>query len=171
MCLEVIARWLCFHEQSEPRVCLLLTLVDYEVLHAFLGAAGAPQSLNRPLEDLLLLWYAQSQGQDLLLHTLFLQTHIYIIFTEAFLSPTRQKCFSSCFSNFNEIKTISVPILQENRPDLACSNNVSPTFFRFWMDGSVLGRAALQNILSRDMASSRICLRVLVLASRLLTHP
>lgn len=32
-----------------------LTLVDYEVLHVLLGAAGVPQSLNRPLENLLLL--------------------------------------------------------------------------------------------------------------------
>lgn len=39
------------------------------------------------------------------------------------------------------------------------------------MAGSVLGSAALQNIFSRDMASSRICLRVLVLDSRLFTHP
>lgn len=39
------------------------------------------------------------------------------------------------------------------------------------MAGSVLGSAALQNIFSRDMASSRICLRVLVLDNRLFTHP
>lgn len=32
-----------------------LTLVDYEVLHALLGAAGAPQSLNRPFKNLFLL--------------------------------------------------------------------------------------------------------------------
>lgn len=39
------------------------------------------------------------------------------------------------------------------------------------MAGSVLGSAALQNIFSRDVASSRICLRVLVLDSRLFTQP
>lgn len=52
-----------------------LTLVDYEVLHVLLGAAGAPQSLNRPLKDLFLLRHTQFQGQDLLLHTLLLHTH------------------------------------------------------------------------------------------------
>lgn len=50
-------------------------------------------------------------------------------------------------------------------------SNRFETFLRFWMAGSVLGSAALQNIFSRDMASSRICLRVLVLDSRLFTHP
>lgn len=49
-----------------------LTLADNEVLHALLGAVGAPQPLDGALQNILLLRDPQSQRLDLLLQGMFL---------------------------------------------------------------------------------------------------
>lgn len=54
-----------------------LTLADNEVLHALLGAVGAPQPLNGALQDILLFRNAQPQGVDLLLQGLLLGTQVH----------------------------------------------------------------------------------------------